>query len=511
MDRKERTVFLTILINCLLVLLKFWLAAVSGSLALRSSALHSLTDVAISVFVLVGLFISRRDTRAGRSGTIENWIALAIAAAIFYVGIDIVRDVLDGEPVELRNLTVIILASILSVVITYVVARYKLYVGRQTGSPALTASGYHSLIDIYAAIVVVTGLAGAAVGLPNLDKVAAAIVAVMIFLSGYQIAASAVAALGQRRVIDLEGEAGHAHLPRRWWRVYGPVAAALLVAIYLLSGFYTIMPGETAVVRRFGVVVEEGGPGLHYRLPAPVERVDVVGVDQVRRIVLPQMQMLSGDENVVSVRASLHVVVSDPSAFVLAVADPENLIVQAGMAALRQAVAGEAVDALLTVDKAAIETRTADAMQLALDRNRSGLRLVGVQLLESAPPPEVAEAFRDVASAREDRNTFVNEALAYRNEVIPLARGEGDRTIQAANAYLASKTALAEGDARSFLARQTAYAAAPDITRQRLYLEAAENALVGAYKLILDPKVAPQSTDLWLRRPDGVQMLPPAP
>ena len=290
------------------------------------------------------------------------------------------------------------------------------------------ASGYHSLIDIYAAIVVVTGLAGAALGLPNLDRAAAAIVAVMIFLSGYQIAASAIAALGQRRAIDLEGEAGHAHMPSRgWWRIYGPVAGALLVAIYLLSGFYTIAPGEKAVVRRFGVVVEESGPGLHYRLPAPIERVDVVAVDQVRRMVMPQMQMLSGDENLVSVRASLHFVVSDPAAFVLAVANPEDLVFQAGTAALRQAVASEAVDALLTVDKAAIEKRTADAMQVALDRNRSGLRIVGVQLLESVPPPEVAEAFRDVASARRPQHLRQRGArLSQRSPAAGARRGRQD-------------------------------------------------------------------------------------
>ncbi|WP_283193259.1 FtsH protease activity modulator HflK [Rhizobium sp. AN80A] len=513
MNRKERTIFLTILINGLLVLLKFWLASASGSLSLRSSALHSLTDVAISVFVLVGLFISRREVKAGRrSGTVENWTAIAISVAIFYVGLDIVRDVLNDAPVELRNITTITLASMLTVVITYVVARYKLYVGRQTNSPALTASGYHSQIDIYASIVVVTGLAGAALGLPNLDKAAAAIVAVMIFLSGYQVAASAITALRQHRRVDIEGEAGHSHMPQRgWWRAYGPIVGVLLVMIYMLSGFYVILPGEKAVVRRFGQVVEQNDPGLHYRLPAPLERVDIVAVDQVRRMVMPQMQMLSGDENLVSVRASLHFVVSDPVAFVLNVANPADLVMQAGTATLRQVVASEAVDLLLTLDKAAIENRTAEAMQIVLDRNRSGLRIVGVQLLESAPPPEVAEAFRDVASAREDRNTFVNEALAYRNEVVPLARGEGNKTIQAAAAYTASRTAAATGETASFLSRQAAYAAAPDITRQRLYLEAAEKALAGAYKLILDPRVSPETTDLWLGRPAGMQPFPPAP
>lgn len=503
MNRKERTVFITILINGLLVLFKFWLSTASGSLALRSSALHSSADLAIGLFVLVGLYLSRRERAAdpGRTsiGTVENWVALVVAGAIFYVGIDIVTEVLAGETPELRNLVPITLAALVTVAVAYVIAHYKLYVGHQTGSPALIASGYHSRVDIYASIVVVVGLAGAALGLPKLDMAAAAIVAVMIFLSGYQIAASAIAALRQRRLLDLEGETGVAAPSRhRHPRILVPAVAGLLLAIYIGSGFYTVQPGEAAVVRRFGQVTEQAGPGLHFRWPSPIERVDVVAVDQVRRVETPPTQMLTGDENLISVRASVHYTTSDPAAFVLNVAEPETLVAQSSVAALRQVIAGEAVDALLTVDKTAIEQRTAAAAQMALDRNRSGLRIAGVQLLESAPPTEVAEAFRDVASAREDRNTFINEATAYRNEVLPVARGDADREKQAALAYAADKTARAAGEAASFTARQTAYAEAPVITRQRLYLEAAENALAGVRKLILDPDAAPDTTDLWI-------------
>lgn len=516
MNRKERTVFITILINGLLILFKFWLASASGSLALRSSALHSLADMAIGVFVLTGLFLSRRERTgvAARPGisAVENWVALAVSGAIFYVGIDIVGEVLAGETRELRNLVAITLAALVTVAVAYVMARYKLYVGRQTDSPALIASGYHSQVDIYASIVVVAGLAGAALGLAKLDTAAAAVVAVMIFLSGYQIAASAIAALRQRRLLDLEHEATVAASSRSgWWRVYGPVAGTLLVAIYLLSGLYSVQPGESAVVRRFGKVIEQAAPGLHYRWPTPIERVDVVAVDQVRRIETNPTQMLTGDENLVSIRASVHYSVSDPAAFVFNVAQPERLVTQAGMAALRQVVAREPVDALLTIDKTAIQQRTAAAAQAALDRNRSGVRIVGVQLLESAPPPEVAEAFRDVASAREDRNTFVNEAVAYRNEVLPVARGDADKARQAAIAYAAEKIALASGEAASFVARQGAYADAQEITRQRLYLEAVERSLAGARKFVLDPEISPQTTDLWIPQSAKSRSLPQEP
>lgn len=170
---------------------------------------------------------------------------------------------------------------------------------------------------------------------------------------------------------------------------------------------------------------------------------------------------------------------------------------------------GEAVDAVLTVDKSAIQDKAIVATQASLDRSNSGIRVVGVQLLESAPPPQVADAFRDVASAREDRNTFVNEALAYRNEVLPTARGDADIMRQTAQAYAVEKLAASAGDAANFEARRQAYAAAPDITRQRLYLEAVEKSLAGAKKFVMDPTITLQSTDLWIPQPGKAQLLPP--
>lgn len=518
MNRKERTIFVTVVINVLLILFKFWLASASGSLALRASAIHSITDTAISVFVLLGLFISRwdktgRSTREGVS-VIENWIALAVAVAIFYIGFDIVGDVLSGEEPELRNLAPITLAALITVVVAYVVARYKLFVGRQTGSPALIASGYHAQMDIYAAVVVVAGLAGGTLGLPNLDRVAAAVVVVFIFLAGYEIAVSALSALRQRQVLDIEGE--HGHKPPTtmldMWRAFAPTAGLILLALYLLSGFYSVAPGEEAVVRRFGRVrAANVGPGLHYRWPWPIERVDTVAVDAIRRMTTSANLMLTGDENLILVRLSLHYAIADATAYLLNTADPETLVALAGEAAMRQVIAQEQVDALLTVDKRMLEEQATMLAQSTLDTYTAGLRAVDVQLLESNPPPEVAEAFRDVASAREDRNTFINEARAYQNEIVPLARGEAQEIIQVANTYYAQKTGQATADATMFTDRQGAYAQAKEATRLRYYLEAMERVLAGTHKFILDESVKLETTDLWIPGDSNVQTFPIVP
>ena len=510
MTRKERTVLVAVVINLVLVAFKFWLAGASGSLALRASALHSVADLAIGLFVFVGLVLSRREA-AARLSVIENGVALAVAAAIFYVGVDIVREVLLGATPELRNLGVITLAASLTVVVAWVVARYKLYVGRATDSPALIASGYHSRMDIYASIVVVAGLGGAALGIPNLDTAAAAVVVVLIFISGYQIASAALAALRKRRFIDIESS--EPHLPAAApgaRRRYGVAVVIGLGSLYVASGLYVVAPGEAAVVRSFGAVAPfTAGPGLHYRWPWPVGREDIVGTRQVRQRQVGPSLVLTGDNNLVSVRLSVHYRVSDAKAFLLATASPDDLVELATRAAMRRVVGGASVDALLTTEKSAIEGRTSDLVQEILNGYGAGLAVAGVQLLESGPPAAVANAFRDVASAHEDRNTFINEAVAYRNQALAEARGQAARVSQSARAYSARKVASASAEAAAFAVKREAYARAPVITRERLYLEAMERVLPGARKFIVDPSVSLRATDLWIPGSGPVQPFPP--
>ena len=221
--------------------------------------------------------------------------------------------------------------------------------------------------------------------------------------------------------------------------------------------------------------------------------------------------MLTGDENLISIQLSIHYTVSDPAAFLLRATDPETLVMAAGEAGMRQVVAQELVDALLTVDRAEIQLRAATLAQTALDGYDAGLQIIAVQLLSANPPPEVADAFRDVASAREDRNTFVNEALGYRNEILPETRGEAEVTVQGAREYRSEKIGLATGEAANFASRQAAYAEATEVTRIRLYLEALERILPGARKFVLDEGIRLETTDLWIPGASNVQTFPVQP
>lgn len=519
MTRKERTLAVVIAINAALILFKYWLANTSNSLSLRASAAHSIADAAVTVFVLVGLLLARTalvKTRL-KAGVarLESVLALGVALTILYVGVDIVRDVLDGEQPELRSIGWVALAALITIPVAFFIARYLRYVGKQTDSPALIASGYHAQMDIYASIVVVAGLAGAALGIPSLDRAAAAIVAVFVLFAVYEIVTSAWHTLTHPTEQDASGEGagGHVHLESvtKPLQAFAPIAGVGLLALYVLSGVYTVQPNEAAVVRRFGRVVGNFGPGLHFRLPWPIERLDRVNVGGLRRVETPAALMLTGDENLITVRLSLHYSVMDAAAYLLRASSPDMLVQEAGDTAMRQVVAQEGVDALLTIDKAIIQQRTVALTQQILDRYSAGLKIEGVQLLQSDPPSEVADAFRDVASAREDRNTFINEALAYQNEVLPVARGDADTSLQAALAYQAEKTATAKGEASQFASRQGAYAKANAVTRVRLYLEAIERVLPGKRKFIVDQAVKLQTTDLFILDAQNAQTLPPQP
>ncbi len=504
MGRKASTILITIVVNLALIGLKFLLSNASGSLSLRASAWHSFSDVIVSTLVLIGLLLAGRDRSAKGVSRVEHLVSLLVAGFIFYIGFDVFREALAGDEPELRNVFWVALAALLTIAFSYFMARYKTYVGRATGSPALVADGYHSLMDMYSSIVVVAGLFGYAIGFRSLDKVAAVVVVLFIAFAGYEIARDALAGLSNGGHL----EHGVLAQPSRLLRPALPYLALALAVMYLLSGIYVVQAGEVGILRRFGKFVPaQVSPGLHYRIPWPVDEVTRVPVG-VQRAEVPRSLMLAGDQNLVNVAATVHYQVRDAADSVFNVGQPPALVRSAAEASLRLTVGLRPVDDLLTTDKARIEQETRQQLQSRLDTSRSGLEVVAVQLTEASPPQEVVSAFLDVASAREDRATYINEALAYQNEILPKARGEAEKLLRQAEGYKAEKTANATGEAGRFASRLAEYKNAPAVTRVRLYLEAVERVLPNVQKFLLSPEVGKGSLDLWLSRGASAPLLP---
>jgi membrane protease subunit HflK len=286
--------------------------------------------------------------------------------------------------------------------------------------------------------------------------------------------------------------------PRRWTvrRV-----TALVLVLWIASGLFFVRADEQAVVTRFGAVIEPRVyPGVHYALPWPVDRIAKVKVNQQRRLVVGgdvadsvtgrgdplAPQFLTGDQNVINMRVVVQYSVATPIDFLFRLADAPKTVAAAVEAELARRIGRRGVDAVLTTEKIAIQDEVLNAAQARLNEYRTGIRLASVNMESVTPPPEAADAFRDVAGARADAARIVNEAQGYAGDVIPRARGEAMQLRQSAEAYRQATINEASGEAARFNSVAVEYAKAANVTGRRLYLEAMEEILPKIRKLIMD-------------------------
>ena len=333
---------------------------------------------------------------------------------------------------------------------------------------------------------------------------------------------------------DIKGAFRHIPLSKRGLKY---LLTGTIFTVYLLSGVYTVEPGEEAVARIFGKETRHAiTEGLHYRLPWPFEAVEKVNIMEIRRVdvgvpfseeplLFPKKrassprsavgehgrheghgapsggsrnprpnptaaknQLLTGDENILEIRMNIQYLIKDTSDYLFNVNSPDSLIPYAARAAVTEIFGGMLVDNLLTTAKAQLQNQIAQKTQKMLDEYRSGLHIINVNLQEVNPPTQVAQAFRDVASAKEEREERVNKAQGYWNAVIPEARGKAHKMISNAEGYKAEVINRASGDAEKFSTMLNEYQRAKDVTEYRLYLETMEKVLARAKKFVLDSK-----------------------
>ena len=274
----------------------------------------------------------------------------------------------------------------------------------------------------------------------------------------------------------------------------GGLAILLLVvgAWFALSAFYVVGPDEEGVVRRFGKWVRTEPSGLHFKFPYPVEEVDLPKVTQVQEIsvgrILKEAKMLTGDENILLVEVRVQYKIKDAAQYLFNVRNVEETIKDATESALRQTIGSHPIDDPLTEKKAEIMDEIQISLQQMLDHYECGIDIRQVQLQDVNPPQEVDFAFKDVQSAKEEKEQLINEALGYQNDIIPKARGGAEKLIREAEAYREERIKRAEGDASKFLSVLAEYRKAKNVTEKRLYLETMEQILPGIEKVILDEK-----------------------
>ncbi|MEJ2212819.1 MAG: FtsH protease activity modulator HflK [Gammaproteobacteria bacterium] len=266
----------------------------------------------------------------------------------------------------------------------------------------------------------------------------------------------------------------------------GLIIAVLLVGFLAFQSFYTVNPAERGVVLRFGEFVHVTQPGPHFLIPF-IDRVIKVDVDQISR--LPhRAEMLTSDENMVDVSLNVQYRIQDPADYLFQDSTPEKTIKDTIESALREVVGKSKLDEIITQNRSGIADSVRTIAQGMINDYKTGMIITSVNIQAANPPEAVKEAFDDANRAREDKIREVNKAQAYSNDIVPRARGAAATEIANAKGYKAKVVAEAEGESQRFKALLTEYEKAPEVTRQRLYLETMQDVLANTSKVILDVK-----------------------
>jgi membrane protease subunit HflK len=267
-------------------------------------------------------------------------------------------------------------------------------------------------------------------------------------------------------------------------RTIGIIAAVLLVA-WLFTGIYIVDPAERGVVMRFGAYAKTTEPGPHWHIPFPIESVQLVNVDEISSF-SHKSAMLTKDENIVDVEFTVQSRIQDAANYLFQDQTPEKTLRDATETVVRKTIGGSKLDFILTEGRSAIAAIIQERVQNLMNEYKTGLLVTSVNMQPAKPPEPVKEAFDDAIKAREDKERLENQAEAYSNEILPQARGEAARALADAKAYRDRVIAEAEGQTSRFTAVLAEYEKAPEVTRERLYLETLENVLGANNTVLLD-------------------------
>ena len=543
---KRRKIFaalLSIFINIFLVVLKYILFKISGSLAIKADAFHSGTDILVSSLVFSGIIISCRETEGAKKSRfiIENTISIIVALFIFFIAFEVFRDVFFKPQPIIGKIPIAIAGTLLAVTITYFTSAFKIHVGKETGSPSLVADGYHTRSDMFSSIVVLAALFGHMIGI-KFDKIAAIFIAVLIISTGVEILANAIRAFflhyysitsGGIVAIDQEIKKRlfrlrFVYFLRKHKKRILQIALLVFLIFYFVKSFYLIRAREIGVVQRFGKVVSTRlEPGIYFHPLWIFEKLHKLKIYEPQRIEIgfrtrekpteeppaylwefkhqkgryrlktEESHRVIGDLNIVTIWTVIHYRIKDPYLYLFNLEKREDLIRSEAEALESSLLAQESIDDILTVGKEWFQDTFKLLLQKELDSLRSGIEICRVSLFNLHPPVEVVPGFRFVSSAREDKDRYINEAESEFNRILPRARAEAAEKMKEALGYKTEQINRAYGDATRFNSILYAYQRGlRELSRYRLYIETMEKALPDAEKYILDPDLSKTVLDL---------------
>jgi membrane protease subunit HflK len=510
--RKRNALYIVLGANAFLIALKFVLARISGSVAIAASGWMSVENFFLTSAVLFSVLLSVRDERISKKlSLIENVLAIGISIAVLYIAGNMFVKMFINMSQGMKNMAghgmsagglmyvpAITVAAIFGAGICYFMSQYKIYIGKACESTSIEAAGRHCRLHVFMEAAVIIGLIGSWIGLSKLNLLAAAFVLAYVIYTGFTIFWRGYKGLTAGYPME------HACHIERNYKLIGSFIAAMLI-LYSATGIYSVKWNENGVVKQFGRETVIVGPGLHYHLPWPIEMVEKVRMEEVRELETEPILLVAGDENLVKIKIGVHFNVKDPTDYIFNTKDPQKLVLYNAETAIRDVIGrmkiiGEVDDLsyLLTTGKYEVEMVATNSLQELLDRDKAGTNILSVQILTLDPPDEVTDSFRDIASAMEEKQTYILEAEEYKNQIVTESRGKAAAMVNLAEGYRISKINTARGEAEAYLKKLSEYQKAREITDVRLYLETMEEILPGIKKVFVDENINKETTDLWL-------------
>lgn len=295
------------------------------------------------------------------------------------------------------------------------------------------------------------------------------------------------------------GGRGSGMTPGRGASIGVTAVIVIVLFLWLISGFFIVQEGQTAVVTTFGKYSHKTGSGFNWRWPYPIQNQEIVNVQQVRTVEVgfrgnvrnkqtKESLMLTDDENIIDIQFAVQYMLSDPVKWLFNNRDQEEMVKQIAESSIREVVGKHKMDFVLYEDRAKVTADVKTLMQQILDRYNSGARVANVTVQGVQPPEQVQAAFHDAVKAGQDRERQKNEGQAYANDVIPRARGAASRLMQEAEAYRSRVIANAQGDSARFKQVVSEYQKAPAVTRDRLYLDTMQQIFANTSKIMVDAR-----------------------
>jgi membrane protease subunit HflK len=554
--KAEKAALVAVATNVLLTVAKFVLAAFTASLALLAEAFHSFADIGSSLAVFLALRAEKANTGARRprlsrvlGSNPQRVVAILIGVFLLGVAVSMFRKVLEPREIALAYPVPAAIIMLVLALFSFLLSRLERAVGERTGSTALLADGIHAQVDMFGSLLVAVALLGEAISL-RVDQLAAAVISFFILVQAVNVFVTVVRnSIRDERSPDyffphwlVRSLQGLFHRVRN--AVYVRLASLLgirtedanrdvkigrvlfsaaLLAIffgYLVTGLFTLDAHEAAIIERFGRPLQADRalePGLHYRLPWPVDRVRKVNSRRVQRMVvgseispestvllwtnihyIRDFNVLSGENIFIDVGMVLEYRVGDPYAYFYSTKNPEGILREVAYGVLLRTVAHRTFFELVTTERGQLERAIWEEIAHELEPYSTGVELVSANLRDLHPPTNVAPDFQEVVIATVDYETYINEAHGYANDLLPRARGQAEVMRSDAAAKRTRKVLIGKGERELFFKIWEEYRRAPELTQRRLLLERVDAILPGREKYIVPPEAAEGAVDLLL-------------